>query len=407
MIEKDKLILVAENMDDSVQSQVPLYDVTLFKSFVDFEKHVNSTYSVVETLIVTSNSLPFTAMNMKRFMDLLALPFLRVKGNVVYLINNEYDLKVVNKFLIDNSLDNWVAYQGDLSKRYITDIASGVGREANEGQVEVVMYRMRAADYIRQQNTIAKYQSDTDKFLTDEDLLSELPDEEVVEEVSVITDVVTEVNYIVGADDMERTLMAFILAQYLALNERTLIIEKDCEFHRLTEMAMSSKLDFEFITVDEIYEDITKAIDRIKGTSKKLIVVGTVERTHYDYSFLFDLLLSNLRGIIPHMVRECDYEETPYGSTYTIVVRNTIPDVLKCIESLVYDVDTNQVSIIGLQIGDLNPIHITSKELCAVLEYVLEKNNISAHVIKAQGITLKGGGGTYDILSILNRGNRR
>ena len=84
------------------------------------------------------------------------------------------------------------------------DIISGVGRSASEGQNEIITYRIRAEDYIKQQNQL-RYESDSAKYLTDEDFLSDVPAVEEPEPITPAEDTETTINYVVGADRIEKT----------------------------------------------------------------------------------------------------------------------------------------------------------------------------------------------------------
>lgn len=409
MILKDKMFVIAENIDDSVKSQTAVYDIRLFKSFVDFEKYVDITSIVLDTIILTTNELPFTATNMTRFLNILNSPLLQVKGNIVYLIDKSYSYSNVMQFVEANNLSNWAIYQGELTVKFITDIITGEGRQTSEGQTELITYRIRASEYIKQQN-LEKFNKneeveDYHKYITDEELLEGIPVVEEPESINPTIDIGTNINYIVGSG-LERTIMVFLLAQYHALSGKTVIVEKDWEYHTLTEIVLKSGVQCELITIDELYDDISHVINRIKETPEKLIVIGNKQRRKFTYNFIMDVLESNLKGSVSNIIRECNYNETPYGRFYTIAVQNTMPSILKSCNSLQYDIDINQVTFVGVQIGDLGPMNLTSKEMGSVIDMVLNKNGIPSQVVKVKGILLKGEEVVYDMLSIINRGNK-
>ena len=405
MIRRDKMFLIAGNVDDSIKSQSAIYDIKLFKTFIDFENYVDTTPVIINTLVLTTNELQFTNTNMVRLLNILNSPFMEVKGNVVYLVDRTYDLQTIHQFLTSKGIMDWAVYQGDLNSKFISDIVNGDGRETVEGQVDIVTYRIRASEYIKQQQTL-KYESEDDKYMTDEDLLQGVPDEDEPEDIKPTIDRDAMINYIVGDNSVERTLMSFLLAQYRALRDKTVIVEKDCAYHTLTEFVTKSGIDCELITVDELLEDVTRCISIIRGTSKTLIVIGAIKRVDYDYNFIMEILQSNLKHDVAYFVQECSFDETPYGNLYSIVVPNTVPDVLKCCNSLKYDISPNDVTFIGVQLGSLGPVNITSGEMQAVITKVLGKNNIVAQVVKVSGIVLQNKEVIYDILGILNRADR-
>lgn len=406
MFLKDKLYLIAGNVDDSIKSSAAVYDVTIFKSFIDFENYVDTVPIIIDTLVISARELQFTNTNMTRLLNILNAPFVTVKSSIIYLVDSSYNLDIINKFLNDKKLSNWSVYQGDLSPKFISEILSGERRNTVEGQIDLVTYRMRTEEYIRQQQ-LKKEELDSDVYLTDEDILSGIPDEEPP--VAIVPEGSTEVSvsYIVGADIIERTLLTFIVAQYRALSGKTLLVEKDVEYHRLSDMVTKADVSCELLDIEELMKDSMGVIGKIKLSNSKLIVLTCQNRIQYDYNFLMDILESMLMENLMYIVRECNFEEAPFGKPYTIVMRNTIPDILKSCNSLRYDIFPKEVVFVGMMLGNLGPVNVSSEEMNAVISQVLEKNDITTTIVKAEGVRLKGEGLNYDILSIISGEYRR
>lgn len=405
MLLRDKMFIISGKVDDSIKRQVTLYDVTLFKDFTDFEKYVNKTPSVVDTIVITSDELAFNAVSVNRMQAVLSLEFLKLKGNIVYLIDQSYDLKSIEKFFVDNQLDKWVVYQGDLSTRFITEIVSGEGREQVEAQTEIVTYRMRASEYVRQKNLV-RYEKDETSYVTDEEGLDGIPIEEMPELPNPVEDTITTVNYVVG-EGLERTVMTFLLAQYRALYGKTLIIEKDIEYHTLTDMVTKTGIKCKLLWMEDVLTDVSKVLNELVSIQEGLVVIGVHKRIKYDYNFMMDLLEANLSNNFAYIIRECDYSEIPYGQTFTLVSANTVPAVIKCCNNIKIRLDSELVTYVGLQIGSLGSVNITSKEMRVIVAAVLGQNNVPTQVVKVKGIKLREEEVAYDLLSILNRGNRR
>lgn len=406
MISKERMFIVAGNIDDSIKSITPVYDISIFPNFLEFENYINTTPIVLDSIVISENELPFTSSNMARLLDVLSAPFLKLTGSCIYLIGEDTSKDAVSSFLDDVDDKNIIFYQGDLSSRFISDIVSGAGRIADEAETEVILYRMRASEYAVAQN-IKKYESDSDKYETDEDKLAEIPDiEEPIIQVPTI-DILSNTYYVVGKQSMERTLFTFIEAQYLALSGKTLIVESDVQYHRLTDMVLKSSVEFEFIDIEEFNVNPTKIIQDIKGSSAKLIVMGCKNRIMYSYDFVFDILISNLTGYVDFFIKECDFTQTPYGSYYNIVCADTVPDVIECCNSLVYDVDETKVTMVGVRTNKKTDVNITSTEMTEIVRILLEKNNLLAEVVEADGINLRGEEIVYDVFSIISRGNER
>ena len=151
MIAKEKMFIVASNIDDSIKSVTPVYDITIFPNFLKLESYLDSTPAVLGSIIISERELPFTSTNMSRLLEMLAQPFLKLTGSCIYLIGEGTSKDVVSDFLEDNQITN-IMYQGDLSSRFIADVVSGAARIADESETEIITYHMRASEYAMAQN---------------------------------------------------------------------------------------------------------------------------------------------------------------------------------------------------------------------------------------------------------------
>lgn len=402
MISREKMFVVSEILDESIKSQTAVFDVRLFKSFVEFESYVEGTPIIINTLVVTSRELPFNNSNITRLSNVVGSPFLRIDGQVIYVIDKSFDKKVVNKFFDSNNLGvEVVVYQNDLSLRYVTDIVTGEARDVQENKTYDVVYRVRASEYMKQQSTLSYDTLDKD-YITDEDDMVGVPEEEIPEDVIPEATKDLEIKYICGEDREERTAMVFLLSQYLSLSSKTIIIEHDRKYHRLTEFYTKSQLDGLFITVMEIYQNVEEVINRIKNTNKRLIVIGTIERVKYDYNFLFTLLYNNLRGYVDYMIMECDYHELPYNVNVVYVTSNIVPEIIKMATSIKQVVIPEKTKFIGMQMNTLNPCYVNTLEMLSIISAILQKNGLDGQVLYSGGIKLKEDTVIYDIFSIIS-----
>lgn len=406
MIAKEKMFVVAGNIDDSIKSITPIYDITIFPDFLKFEEYINVTPITLGSIVISERELPFTNTNMARLLDLLAAPFLRLTGQCIYLIGTDTPKDVVSSFLEDSQITTIICYQGDLSARFISDIVSGAARIADESETEVITYRMRASEYATAQ-AVKRYETDDEGYVTDEEALSMVPpiEEPAIQVPSV--DILTNTYYVVGKQSFERTLFAFIEAQYLSLTGKTLIIESDIQYHRLTDMALKSSVDFEYVDVMDFCTNPSMVLSNIKNSSAKLVIMGCKNRYTYDYDFIVDIMFSNLTGWVDYFVKECDFSQTPYGQYYNIVCADTVPDILECCNSLLYEVDPAMVTLIGLRTSEKTNVNCSSSEMTDICRVVLDKPEVNAEVVEAKGINLKGDSVVYDVFSIIGRGNER
>lgn len=406
MIAKEKMFIVASNIDDSIKSVTPIYDITIFPHFLAFAEYIETTPIVLGSIVISEREMPFTNTNMAKLLDLLSAPFLRLTGQCIYLIGPDTPKDVVISFLEENQITTVVAYQGDLSSKFISEIVSGSARLADENETKVITYRMRASEYAMAQG-IKRYESDEEGYITDEEALSSIPTMEEPEIQVPSVDILTNIYYVVGKQSLERTLFTFLEAQYLSLTGKTLIMESDVKYHRLTDMALKSSIDFEYIDVEDFCCNPSSVINQIKNSNTRMVVIGCKTRYMYNYDFIMDLLLSNLTGWVDYFIKECDFSQTPYGQVYNIVCADTVPDILECCNSLAYDVDEAKVTMIGIRTSSKTELNCTSTEMSDICRVVLDKQNLTAEVVECNGINLKGDSVIYDIFSIISGGNER
>lgn len=406
MIAKEKMFIVAGNIDDSIKGISAVYDISIFPNFIAFEDYINTTPIVLGCIIISERELPFTSSNMARILDVLSAPFLKLTGNCIYLIGEDTSKDVVSSFFEDNQITTIIAYQGDLSQRFIGEVVSGAARLADESETEVITYRMRASEYAIAQN-VKKYETDEEGYITDEEALAGIPDIEEPQIQVPSVDILTSIYYVVGKQSLERTLFTWIEAQYLSLNGKVLIIESDVMYHRMTDMVCKSDVNYEMIDMFDFMVNPTAVLNQIKSSASRLIVLGCKKRTYYDYDFTFDIIVSNLTGWVDYFVKECDFSQTPYGQFYNIVCADTVPDILECCNSLAYDINEEMCVMVGVRTSDRSEVNCSSSEMSDIVQSVLEKNNLRAEVVEAKGINLKGDEAVYDVFSIIGRGNER
>ena len=401
MIDKSKLFLVSSVADEAISMYVPLYDITIFRDVVALEEHVDKVPSVISTIVFTSKEMPFTGDGMQRLRKLLDSSFLTIKDEIIYIIEPTQDKGIVESYFASINLDKIFVYQGELTQKYLIDVITGRVRKADEHVISEVTYRMRTEEY-RKQKVLDSYDSVDSMYVTDEEQLKGIPDEE--EAVAVLSEFPNDCELInvCGLDSDARALFASLTAQYKATTAKTLVIDRDVEYHRLNEFISKSGVDYCFIDVKELYSDIAKALRKIRTTDNKLIVIGAIERTQYDYNFLVELLYNNLTSDIAFMVVEHSLNELPRGVSYVMVMENNIVSILKTCEAIESYIDPAKVYFVGTELSELGYANITSTEMREVLEEVLELPYLNVQVVKVNGLSLTTSGFGYDLMAIFS-----
>lgn len=398
MIKRDKLYIVSSLVDSSIKQQIVSYDISIYKTFLELEHDTNSKLHNIKTLVLTSEEVPFTSINMQNVLDLLDSPFVKCE-EVLYLIDKNVDTELVKTFVTEKGLDNWSIYNlGVIDFKSIYDVVSGEKRTSEEADSYLVTYRMKVRDYVARQNEM-KYKEDS-HYETEEEELQGVALEPMPDEIRVNQKVFTNVINIVGAKSTERTLFAFLMFQYTSLSGKSLIVESDVGYHKLSELATKSGIDCLYIDMEDLLKNIANTITMIRETPNPRIVVSCRKRVKYDYKFIVDLLISNLDGDISYIVRESDISEMQAGVKNIVVMPNNIPDILNSCNSIKIAVDPNKFVFIGVSLMDIYPATVNTFEMSDILKSVLGIENINCQVFKVSSLLL-GGSAVYDLRSII------
>lgn len=201
---------------------------------------------------------------------------------------------------------------------------------------------------------------------------------------------------IAGLSIKERTIFAFIMAQYLSLSGKTLIIEKDFDYLILSNIANKSKADFLEILAEDIYENAQREILRIRNSDKKLIVIGTRKRVYRDYGFICSLLYNNLIQDIAYLVKENDFEELSDSAKYIVVLPNNTVDLLKTAMAIPVGYEYN-ARYVGVDILRIQELAIqNSKQMEIIIRDVLQIRS-ELHIPIFNISSLRLGGEPYDL----------
>lgn len=403
----DKIFIVALNIDDSIKRFCPSYEIQIFPDFVSFEEYVDTTPDIVHSVIITDEALQFTGSNMTRLMDAIKSPFLTIQSRTIYLYGEKTSAKLVKQWT--DSLDDFPVstYQGDLSDQFIIGIVNGKLRDSDEEKIEEVTYRYRASEYIQDQK-IKRYETDNDgSYESDEEELAGIPDVEEPEAYTPMNDIPLMEYPIIGKSTQARTMLAFIEAQYLALSGKTMILESDPKFHRLTDIVLKSDIEYMYIDISELVSDVSGVIEKVKLAKTNLIIFGCKTNLNFSYTFIRQILSDTLKDYVQSFVIELGFESTPYNSNYTIVFDDTMPDLIDAVNSMIYPIDITKNVFVGVRQNNWQPYNLSSQELSDVLCDLLSLPEVVAQTITLSGSEIKKESSVYDLLSIIGRGNRR
>ena len=327
-----RIIIVSSIVDSTIRETQRDANIKIFLSLEDLGNYVSRSPLRADTLFFTKDVIPNTTTSLSYLLSLLENPFLKV-DNITYITSiGSEEIPTVDFIVKDKNLTNWEVVQIPISRENISGIIDGTLREDKVGTKKRVVFRQPRETYIREQ--MHRKESLKDSYEDDETYLSDIPDEsmpiitpeEIEEDAKVL--------HIVGKDSHERTAFTLLCAQYLSLSGKVLILEKDVDYHLLTEMV--TKLDIRCfkVEVSDFMKDPVKVVDDIRHAKEKLIVVTSIKRVQYNYNYVFSVLYNNLSDKIRVFVKESTYEEVPSTDRFILVFPNTIPSVLETCESI-------------------------------------------------------------------------
>lgn len=389
MITKEKVFVISSNVDDSIRNTSIYSDVTIFKTFTEFEHYVDITPIDVSMIIVNSKDLQFTNSSMTRLVNVINSTFVTLLGPLYYMVDDEEVKRKVDELCKRNDYTSIKAiYSPTLNAKDVADILSGESLSSKETVTEIKTYRVRAADYIRSQRDKESLAYE-EEYQSDEDRLSGIPDEKMPEDLRA-TDVRKAVRHTVCCDTIrERCTWVTLKAQYLALDGKVLILERDIEYHTLYDMLSKLEVDFEFFDILDIFRDCSDVINQIKASKSRLIFVGSKNRVEYTYEVLMSILVSNLEDHIDHYIYETELKQIPYGSKVDVVMPTNVPEIFKCVNSMSSISSYSDIFFIGLDITNLGIVSISESEFRILLKEIFQENNIKSVVIKLRGLLLR------------------
>ena len=180
-----------------------------------------------------------------------------------------------------------------------------------------------------------------------------------------------------------------------------MILDKDNEYHLLTEFVTKSGVSCKQITVTEFLEDPNKALDTIKACNEKLVCITAIERIGYSYAFLCNVIYSALSTKVSYFIREDDLDEAPLTMPYIVCVPSSVIGILRTCEQL----DNNYVKLmrfVGVNLQSLPETRILNgNTMATILSDVLETVVEEAVILNIRSLKIGGEAG-YDLRSIVD-----
>lgn len=393
------VIVISSYVDSTIREYQVDVRFHLFKTLDELDQYVEQTPLRADELFVTKEVFPNVNTSLNYFMQLLENPFLKV-DKITYITEvNSPEIASVNYIIDQKKYENWEIVEGHLTREYVSGIINGNLRNEVLNPKRKAVYRVPRETYLKER--LKNRDSLEEEYEDDEKQLRNIPDMELPDSSISDSSNVCEIYKIVGADNDERTMFAFLTAQYLSFSGKTMILERDVDYHRLTEFVTKAELpNVMLVEVAELLSNPIQVIEKIRASSAKLIVVGAIRRVSYKYNFVLSILYNNLMSDVRYLVQEMSFEEAPSTEKYIAVFPSTIIGILNMAENINLTTVHN-ARFVGMDLHQLPALLInSSKAVSTILEDILEVQNISVQLIAVNSLKI-GGDSTYDLRSII------
>lgn len=388
------IIVVSALVDATIREGQTDTTFILKRTLEELADHIESTPVRADYLYFTQETIPHTNTTLNYLVKMLENPFLKVDKVCYITESGAKELPSVRYIIEEKGFQNWEIVEGFLTREYVTGVITGALRTDNFNKKRMALYRVPRAAYL--QDRMKNKESLEEEYIDDEKLLKDVPPVGVPEPSISDREELAPILHVAGLDSQERTALVLLLAQYLALEGKTVILEKDVEYHQLTEFITKSEVPCRQITVSEFIEDPEKALDLIRTCSEKLVCITSIDRLDYSYAFIFNVLYNNLSTKVSYFIREDTFNEAPATSTYIACLPTNIPGLLKSCEELDGSY-VNWMRFVGVNLQFLPETQILNgNTMATILSDVLETTVPETLILNVRSLRIGGEAG-YDL----------
>lgn len=395
------IIIISGMVDATIKEYQPDVDFKMFKSIDGLSEYLEKNPIRADILFFTNDVVGASASSFSYLKDIITLNDYLSVNRVIYITEeNAPELSSLHYLIDEFSLSNWEIVTGNLNRSFVQEIINGTFRGDNFNVNRKVVIRKPRADYVKEQ--LKHHDTLEEEYVDDDHDLMDIPDEELVSPEIEDRPSILEKIYIAGKKCKERTVFSILAAQYLARTDKVLLIESDPDYHLVTEYITKAGIECSVITITDIYNDLSKAIDNIRTRPDNLVVIECIDRIPFNYRYMISLLYYNLMSDFTYIITEMEIEELPHNVPVTVVVPSTITDILATGEKI----DKSLIPycrFVGVDLKELPETHVSSGVvMSSILNDILTEKNIICPVVTVSSLKL--GDAAYDLGGILGKG---
>ena len=396
------IIIISDLIDATVREYQPDVDFKIFKTLQDLDLYTQSNAIIAQALFFTRDVLVGKNSAIEFFKNICYNNSYLIIDNIIYVTEeNSQEISSMRFIIESNDIDNWEIIEcSSLTRAFVTEVINGTFREDKMSARRKAVYRRPRADYVKQQlrNTDSLQEDYTD----DEHDLCDIPDEEIPATEPVTVSKHLKKVHIAGLPGLERSVFAYLTAQYISRTDKVLLVESDADYHTITEFSTKSDIKACRISMTQLYEDVSKTLDIIRNTEENLVILECIDRIPFNYKYILSLLYYNLSNDFGYLITEVDLEEMPSNLPVIVTVPSTVLGTLSTGEK----VDKSFVPychFVGVNLKYLNELHINSGVVMStLLSDILSSQDIICPVVTVTSLLLNGT--SYDLGAIIGGG---
>lgn len=390
-------IVLSTMVDSTIREGQLDTDFTLFRDVEELSDYIESNTARAEKMYITEDVLSRVNTALGVLSTVLESPFISI-GKIYFLLPVGAVQTSSIQYLIEKEgYTNWTIIEMAITRESVQDVITGTGERVGLSAKRKTVYRVERAEYVADR---IKEKAELDKpYVCEEDTLSDIPIETLPACIPLELETTCENVWVCGLNSYERTATTLLIGQYLAMSSKTVLVEKDVEYHTLTEMAMKGTVLHKFIDIKDLLQYPEKTLYEIKGCQERLVIVGCVERVRYSYDFIVNLLFSNLQNNVEYLIVECLLDEVPSLQEHIMVVPTKLPELLKTCENI-DGYDLPYMNFVGVSVGGLEELQINNSTILrSMLSDLVEYNVDFCPILNIT--SLGTGGDMYDLRSII------
>lgn len=398
---KQTVVVISRLIDITLSERQRDTEFLIFKTLEELDEYSNRTPIRASALYFSDDILTIINPSLDFLYNLLQRTYVSVDKVVMVA---DIDSKAIDAFKMiieTNGIQNWTYISGDLSREFMVGVITGSALDDSFDMKRKVVIRVPRQEYVQIKSQHLE-QMRGEHYKDDDNSLEEMEDEVIIPIAPMDIEAIAQVYNIIGEPTIERRLYTFIIAQYLSLQGKTILIESDSDYHQLGDMITKSGVKYAEFSVTDFYDDCSAVLQKIDDSNASLICILSRGKFNYNYQFLVNLIYSNLSDRIKYIMKEGNFGDEPPATPYTIVFPATVPECIKASEKVRIST-LNNAFFVGVHLNTPKQIRIqNSNQFIPIVEDITHSQGSIKGALVELNSLLIGGDTTYDIGSVLH-----